>query len=163
MIDPAYPDSDEDFEAVYAALFELTAGIRWGDEQQHKFLTRSRRVKLFNEVPAEAQPAIFQAEHDEDEAPRTGGIGKRILGATWFVYWAVGGEPTAVPTITANRIMGGLRRALRPITADPGFHDRRQTLGGLAYTVRIEGKVFKDPGDLDGQGLLVVPIKIIMP
>ena len=163
MIDLAYPNEDEDFEPVYAALFELTERIRWGATQQHKMLTRSRRVKLFNEVPAESQPAVFQAEHDETEAPRTGGIGKLTLGATWFVYWAVGGAADAVPTITANNILGGIRRALRPITADPGFHDRRQTLGGLAYSVRIEGQVFKDPGDLDGQGLLVVPIKIIMP
>jgi hypothetical protein len=28
---------------------------------------------------------------------------------------------------------------------------------------RIEGKVFIDPGDLDGDGLAIIPVKILIP
>jgi hypothetical protein len=39
------------------------------------------------------------------------------------------------------------------------------TLGGLVYWCRIEGKVFKDPGDIDpsSQTLLIVPLMVEMP
>ena len=41
--------------------------------------------------------------------------------------------------------------------------DRVQTLGGLVHHCFISGKLFKDPGDLDGQALIIVPIKILVP
>jgi len=159
-------DGVVDYEPVYAALFALTEAISWGppgSPELSKFVTRSRRVKLFTDVAPEQQPALFQAEHDEDETPRTGTSGKVVLGATWIIYWNVGADPAAVPTIIANRILGSVRHAMRPTVADDGYYDTRLTLGGLAYSARIDGKIFKDPGDLDNQGLLVVPIKIIMP
>ena len=36
-----------------------------------------------------------------------------------------------------------------------------QTLGGLVSHCRVDGAVLKDPGDLDGDGLLWVPLKIL--
>jgi hypothetical protein len=36
-------------------------------------------------------------------------------------------------------------------------------LGGLAYHVWVNGKVFKDSGDMDGQGLVLLPISILLP
>lgn len=161
----AYPD-DPDYEPIYAALFELTAAIRWGTDEQpglYSFKTRSRRLRLFNEVPTEEQPAIFQTEHDEDEAPKTGTPGRVTLSASWFIYFNLGPDKRLVPAIDANKIMAGVRRVLRPLPQDEGFCDRRLTLGGKVRYARIEGKVFKDPGDLDDQGLLIVPIKLLVP
>ena len=37
------------------------------------------------------------------------------------------------------------------------------TLGGLVHHCFIDGKVFKDPGDLDGQALIIVPITVLAP
>jgi hypothetical protein len=39
----------------------------------------------------------------------------------------------------------------------------RNTLGGMVYNCRIDGKALKDPGDIDGDALLIVPIKLILP
>ena len=39
----------------------------------------------------------------------------------------------------------------------------RNTLNGAAYRCGIQGKPLKDPGDLDGDGLLVVPIRLVLP
>jgi hypothetical protein len=39
--------------------------------------------------------------------------------------------------------------------------NNRQTLGGLVSHCRVDGAVLKDPGDLDGDGLLWVPLKIL--
>ena len=64
----------------------------------------------------------------------------------------------AVATRVSARPLDALEEALAP---PPGFD--RQTLGGLVHYCRIEGRVVKDPGDLDGQGLALVPIKILAP
>ena len=39
----------------------------------------------------------------------------------------------------------------------------RNTLGGAAYHCRIDGKALKDPGDLDGDALLIVPVRVVLP
>jgi len=39
--------------------------------------------------------------------------------------------------------------------------NNRQTLGGMVSHCRIDGQVMKDPGDLDGDALLWVPLKIL--
>lgn len=160
MTDDAY-GYVPDFEPVYAALYALTEGIRWGSDDSAMFTTRNRRLRLFNEVDATAQPALYQTEHNETETPTKSQGGKVTLDASWIIYFRASDASPGAPTI--NGIMKGVRRALRPLPPDPGFHDRRLTLGGLAHSVRIEGQVFKDPGDLDDQGLLTIPIKILMP
>ncbi len=50
---------------------------------------------------------------------------------------------------------------LEPAGADVALG--RLTLGGTAYSCAVAGRPLKDPGDLDGDGLLVVPIQIILP
>jgi hypothetical protein len=39
----------------------------------------------------------------------------------------------------------------------------RQTPGGLVSNCYIDGKIMKDPGDLDGDGIAVIPVKILAP
>ena len=51
-----------------------------------------------------------------------------------------------------NAIMDALDGALAPTGADAALG--RCTLGGTAWRCSIEGKVLKDPGDLDGDALL---------
>lgn len=43
----------------------------------------------------------------------------------------------------------------------PNIVTRRQTLGGLVSHVWIDGKIMKDPGDIDGDGIAVIPVKIL--
>jgi hypothetical protein len=39
----------------------------------------------------------------------------------------------------------------------------RQTLGGTCYDAKIKSIPIKDPGDLDGTGLVVVEVSIVLP
>jgi len=157
-----------DEETILAALFAIVGEVRWtspGDTapDTRRFVTMSRRVKLFSDVSAEEQPACFQAEHGTTEGQVTNLPYKTILEANWIIYQSVGRDDKAVPARENNAIIRGIRQAIRPKPADPGFHDRRNTLGGLVYHCFISGRIFKDPGDIDGQGMLVVPIKLLVP
>ena len=153
-----------DREAAYLALFALGQGMSWpstlGDGGS--FVTTSRRVKLFNDVGADQRPALFQAEHDETWTQKTGLPYKRQLNAHWIIYIASGKDSMSVPADELNAILTAAEVALAPKPGDPGWPSRN-TLGGLVYHCWIEGEVFKDPGDLDGDGLLMIPFKILAP
>lgn len=157
-------------EAVFKALFALTAGVQWninpveGDPPEYEtFAKRQRRIRLFSDVPSEEQPWLGQAEHAETSQQVTGMPYKRIWAAQWMVYHQAGLQPNAEPTIRNNLIIDALEAALAPKPQDQGFFDERNTLMGLVYHCFIDGEVFKDPGDIDNQAMIVVPIKLLVP
>lgn len=156
-------------EQVFAALFARLAVVEWGGSVSpvvvpRKFKEMSRRVKLFNE--AKNQPAAFQAEHDENIAQVTNMPYKQVWNASWIIYQNTGNDPKAVPAIENNLIIDACFEVLKPriepgVSWDPG--NPRYTLGGLVYKCYINGEVFKDPGDIDNQGMIVIPITMLIP
>jgi hypothetical protein len=151
-------------ESIYAALFGLVsqgeglAGtISWTSPVAGgptALAYTSRRVKLWTDIPT--QPALCQAEHDETIMAKTGQESKGILGASWLIY-ASTGDPLAVPAQTTNPILDAI------FALFPSEPELTQTLGGLVHYARIEGRIQKIQGDLDGQTLLVVPIRMLVP
>lgn len=157
-----------DEELIFYTLAQLMAEVRWtrpGDTtpNTHRFVTVTRRLKLFSDVTAEQQPWIGQAEYSDNVAQITSMPYKSVLQANWVVYQCMGKDPNAIPTVENNCILNGIRAALAPKPTDYGFADKRNTLGGLVYHCFISGRVFKDPGNLDGQGMMVVPINLLVP
>lgn len=155
-----------DEEAIFKELSLRMALVTWtraGDPTVHSFITKGRRVKLFADVPQTEQPACFQAEHYTTEGQVTGMPYKTILEANWIIYQCVATDKSMDGAIENNLILGGVRKALAPKPSDVGFHDRRNTLDGLVHHCFISGRIFKDPGDIDDQGMIVVPIKLLVP
>ncbi len=154
-------------ELIMFTLAQRMAEVRWkrpGDDiNEFKFKTVTRRVALFNEVPSEQQPWCGQAEHSSQEAQVTGMPYKTTLECNWIVYQCVAKAPKAIGAIENNQILWGIRNVMAPKPTDIGYPDRRNTLGGLVYHCFISGRIFKDPGDIDGQGMMVVPIKLLVP
>ena len=146
-------------EAIFSALFALSENVTWSNGP---FKTRSRRVKLFSDVPKEQQPALYQAEHDELSSQTSKMPYKNIYSASWIIYQATGFSPSAIPAVENNLILDAVYAAIAPLPTDPGY-PQRNTLGGLVYHCYIDGSVFKDPGDIDNQGMLVIPIKLLVP
>lgn len=142
-------------EDIFQALFALTANLTW-DQPARGLVYRSRRVKLWDDLPG--QPALCQAEPGEDITELTRLPSKTTYSANWLIYHDVGKSPDAVPAIETNLILDAVQ-ALFPVD-DP---ERVQTLGGLVHHCFIAGRVIKDAGDLDGQALIVAPIKILAP
>lgn len=154
-----------DEELIFYTLAQRMADVRWtrsGDaEPERRFLTMSRRVVLFNDCPS--QPACYQAEHNDVVAQVTGMPYKTVLEAKWIVYQNVAQDPNMLGVVENNLIIQGCYAALAPKPTDPGFHSKRNTLNGLVHHCFISGNLFKDPGDLDGQGMMVIPIKVLVP
>lgn len=155
-------------EAIFQALFDLTQGVQWnvGTELApvlQGFNTRTRRIALFSDVADKQQPWLGQSEHSEQISQVSRMPYKLTLGAQWVVYHVAGKQPNGIPTVRNNQILDALQQAIAPKKTDPGYPDQRNTLGGLAYHCYFDGEIFKDPGDIDNQAMMVIPIKILVP
>jgi hypothetical protein len=148
-------------ETIIEALCAQLAQARFAApiNDNDTWATLSRRLKLWSDVASADQPALFVAEHGENIAFASENLpGKTTLNIDLFVYISAGRDRDCIPARDLNIALDALTAALAP---PPGFD--RQTLGGLVHHCRIEGRIVKDPGDLDGQGLALVPIKILAP
>jgi hypothetical protein len=144
-----------DAESIYQALFGLASGLAWPGGGALAF--SSRRVKTFEDLPA--QPALCQAETEETVVQVTSLQSITTLGASWLIYHQAGKDGGAVPAQTTNAILA----AVKALFVDPTEPTFAQTLGGAVHKCWIEGRIQKFQGDLDGQTLIVVPIKILVP
>lgn len=154
-----------DDELIMYTLAQLMTEVRWrrtGDTEDRQFITVTRRIKLFADVPTDVQPWIGQAEHGVTEAQVTGMPYKTVMEANWFIMHAFAKDKSQFGSVENNLILKGVRDALAPKVADRGW-PKRNTLGGLVHHCHIGGRVFKDPGDLDDQALMIVPIKVLVP
>lgn len=155
-------------EEIFEALFAHTADIQWNVGSSNApiweiFKIRTRRIRLFSDVPDKEQPWLGQSEHGETASQVSRMPYKFVLQAQWIVYHVTGKQPKSTPTIKNNQILDALQAAIAPKVTDPGYPDERNTLGGLVYHCYFDGDIFKDPGDIDDQAMLVIPIKILVP
>ncbi len=121
----------------------------------------ARRLKLWSDVPPIDRPACFLFEGGSETYEH--GVGsnpKRSLEVKLFVYLDAH-DPRTVGASLINAVLDTLDAAFEAGGADLTLG--RLTLGGSAYSCTISGRPLKDPGDLDGDGLLVVPVRIVLP
>jgi hypothetical protein len=148
-------------EPIYAALFALAStgegalgSFTWSGGGP--FAYTSRRVRSFDDLTGKT-PALCQAEHDENIHWKTNQEAVVTLNASWLIYHQAGkNDPTVVPATTTNAIIDAVKQRFE----DPG-PDGVLRLAGT-YRCWIEGRIQKFQGDLDGDTLIVVPIKILV-
>ena len=119
--------------------------------------TVSNRLRLWGDVSADQQPAAFLVTHREMDDYRGLGLLRRRLE---LGIWCYSRSDSDIGGPQLDTMMEAFEAAF--IKPD-NFSTNSNTLGGLVYWVRIEGKVFKDPGDIDNQTLLIVPLVVEMP
>lgn len=137
-------------EQVFTALFNLVS-------TSASFATASRRLKLWTDLGSGDKPAIFVAERGDNYVRHGGDAMPAIVTyeADIFIYTDAGKDQGIVPATALNNLLDAVDAALAPNWTG------RQTLGGLVSHCWIEGKIMKDPGDLDGDGLAIIPVKIL--
>lgn len=121
----------------------------------------ARRLKLWSDVPAASRPACFLFEGGQETYSwAESGLPKRVIEVKIFIYFNAK-DPGVTGAGLLNGMMDILDAAFAPTGGDIALG--RNTLSGKVYQCRIDGKTLKDPGDLDGDALLIVPIKLILP
>jgi len=120
-----------------------------------------RRLKLWSDVPAASRPACFLFEGSQETYSWSeSALPKRIIEVRLFVYLNAK-DPSAQGATLVNNVMDAFDNAFGLSGSDVILG--RNTLSGTVYSCRIDGKVLKDPGDLDGDALLIVPVKLVLP
>lgn len=121
----------------------------------------SRKLKLWSDVPVTSRPACFLFEGGlETYAWSESAIPKRVIEAKIFAYLNAN-DRAVIGASLLDGVMDALDSAFMPKGADAVLG--RNTLDGHVYSCRIDGKVLKDPGDFDGDALLIVPVKLVLP
>ena len=134
-------------EPIYAALWnkvKATPGI----------VTASRRLQHWADVPKVSQPALYQAQAGEMAMLEHGLPTKWHLSVNLYIYVTAEEDPYASPAPALNAILDAIEAAVGPELS--GY----QTLGGLVYDCKINGKIETLEGVLGGQEVAIVPIEI---
>jgi hypothetical protein len=129
------------------------------------FRTTGRRLQMWNQVAE--QPALF-LRNIADEYPKRHGRElppATIVEAEAWVYSNAGKDPDLAPAVGLNNLIDAIKAVLDPV---PGLPQTLglATSGPNGTTVQhcwIEGRIDMHPGDLDGQAIAVIPIKILAP
>lgn len=141
-------------EQIWSALFEALKAAP--SLQAQGIQTWGRRVLPWNKV--QAQPALFVRAGDEMNEFQQQMPVQTLQGEIWL-YSRAGQNPTVAPDTGLNLLLDALDQAFKPDR--PGLD--RYTIGGLVFWARLEGRVERDPGDLDGQALAIADVLITVP
>lgn len=125
------------------------------------FQTTGRRLKHWSQISA--FPAMFLRDGDDDYPAHNDMVyPKPLMEPEIWIYSNLGENPDVAPSIGINRILNAIEAVLAPTTnEDTGM--QQLSLGGLCQHCWIEGRIAKDPGDLDGIAKAVMPLKILAP
>jgi hypothetical protein len=147
---------------IFTALLALTANLNLGSgnpDGKTGFVVRSRKLRHFAKQTRQDSPALFQVEPREKAAQKTGLGTLRTLHASWVIYFATdANNPNDVGIAQIDDILDALDAAIAP---PPG--STKQSLGGLVHHAFVDGEIDKIPGDDDGQGMIIVPLSILVP
>jgi hypothetical protein len=141
-------------EPAYAALFAALPGLTT-DIVPGPFVTKSRRLKHWNDVPADLQPALFQNQQlIPITYPNDAPVSKWLLRADLYVY-AYDATETDGGTLI-NTLVDQVTAALDP------DEFTLPAPGGDIYWARIIGPIETDEGKLGAQGMAVIPVELIL-
>lgn len=139
-------------ETILTALFnKLRASA--------SFVTASRRMKLWSSIAPADKPALIMTDRADIYTHASEAVPESVtMYVDVYIYTDAGNDASATPASTLNTLVDAVDTVLaaEPLTG-------RQTLAGLVSHCWIEGKVMKDAGDLDGNGVAVIPIRILVP
>ncbi len=120
----------------------------------------SRKLKMLEAVSVNLRPALFLTNYDQSVSYQSETLRKRSMTFRAVIYTSAR-DPDISGDVLLNDILDAIETALAPSGADILIN--RQTLGGIVSHCYIEGEITKDPGDLDKDGLAVIPIIVLMP
>jgi hypothetical protein len=136
-------------EKIYDALLSLSYKVTSAK-------TRSRKLKIYSDVPPSECPSIFQNQTGETVTQTARGIPAiRTLKVDWYVYLNDNGDRNTPPSVALNNILTEIDLAL-VADATTGVN----TLGGIVSHCWIEGEVRIVEALLNDYTIAIIPIHI---
>lgn len=153
--------------AIRAAVLALVQGMTFSTpiNGASTWVTTSNRLKLWGDVPSQDQPYACVTKHrerrDVARTPLQAGLEVRYMVLSIYCYARTDGIDD--PSINGSDYLDTMMEAFDVAFTPDKMGTLLLTLGGLAYYVRMEGQIFQDPGDIDNQAMMIVPLLVEMP
>jgi hypothetical protein len=149
--------------AIKTALFGLVNSATFATpiNGQTAWVTSGRRLKMFSRLDPSAQPAMYLVQHRETYERYGVGLVRRYLDMGVWCY-----APTGDESIIGDDLLDVMESALEAALQPDDPTRNELTLGGRVSWCRIRrdnNQFIRDPGDIDGQALLVLPVQILIP
>jgi len=145
-------------EDIYAAVFAFFTALTVGGSPAFKMATRKLRV--WEEVPTEDQPALLQLQRTETIQKTKGLPGKWTLGIELYLY--ANTNQLGDTSIIASQVLNPLIDAVvNSLTIDDVMNDAC-TLGGLVSSCYIAGTIQTFEGNLGDQAACIIPINLVI-
>jgi hypothetical protein len=145
-------------EAIYKALLERLETIQG-------FVTVSRNWKVWDDVPASSQPALFLPHGNEVPVQARGLPPAWRLQPTLWIYCRTDQDPSEAPYTRLATLIQGVEAALERQPDEQGGFAKPDTygttLGGLVSHCWIGGPIVTDEGILGGQAVAQIPLDIL--
>jgi hypothetical protein len=141
-------------ENIYSALFTQVQNNIGG-----LFKLASRRWQDPSQIAPADRPALFQVQTGEvaSTSQKIAGLPLKWEGKVDLVIYAGGdSDSNSIPSTELNGLLDAVETALPAITKGLS-----QTLGGMVYTARIDGKIETVENVMGTMAMAVVPIIII--
>ena len=135
-------------EAVYTALFSKLQSITC-------FRTCTRRLKHWQDVPREDQPALYLELGGETRTPVRGLPARVVLECNLWIYVNSAGDPVG-PVL--NPVLDAVDKAFEPVNDG----DHAVTLGGVVHHCWIEGQTQIFEGVLGDEAVAIIPVKLLV-
>jgi hypothetical protein len=146
-------------EDIYVAFWNVALSAKLRSSGLFPFITYSRRLKHWNNVPASEQPAMFMVQPTQTPEQTKGLPPIWNLHVQLFLYDNCGDDNAAIPGTRLNNLVDALDDAFCPT---PGA---RQTLGNLVSHCWISGGVQLYEGfeGMMNQSVAIMPFEIRVP
>lgn len=146
-------------EPIYAAIFAFWSNLTVGGSPAFKLATR--KLKTWEDVEAEDQPALLQLQHRETVTKPRGLPAKWTFSIDLYLYVHTGAitDTNIVPSQLLNPLMDAVEAAL---VIDDKSNDAC-TLGGLVSHCFIDGAVEIFEGNLGDQAVMIIPLTVVVP
>ena len=143
-------------EQVALALFTLLESLKISGNPA--FVTTSRRPQLW--ASTTSFPALYMGNPKESYEYQHGTSSPAHITLDFdiFIYINVS-DPNVTPDTQMNSLIDAIEAALQGTPATNGV----QSLGGIVDHCWIEGSVLRAPGYLNGQGMALMTIRVLVP
>jgi len=148
-------------EALVARLDAVTFTRPVNGQNGWILQNNPRRLKLFNAIDPSVQPCYFLVQHREQYINK--GVGTLAQIYLDMGVWCY--ASTADESVMGDEYLDSMIEGIENVLEPDNPQRNELTFGGLCSWVRImrEDNMFiRDPGDIDGQALLVLPIRILL-
>jgi hypothetical protein len=144
-------------EPIYAAVFAFFSALTVGGAPAFK--TATRKVKTWEEVAPEDQPALLLLPRREPAQRKKGLPTIWTIEADLLLY--VHTNAQIDPDIVPHQILNPLLDAIEASLAIDDVMNNACTLGGLVSHCAIEGAIEINLGSLGDEAVAIVPLSIL--